>query len=457
MRRRRAEAAAWVVLGVAAAAADGAGVGAGVEPPAHLSPIGPAFSRTGVNTTPFRSHAVTTHGDVQVVGYYDPQSRVVIATRRGDALDAPWERHVTRHRGNTRDAHNGISLAVDGDGVLHVSWDHHGHPLRYARAGAPGSMHVDNQRPMIGRTERAVTYPQFLNLPDGRLLFMYRDGGSGSGNLVINRYDPATEVWSRLHDVLIDGEGQRNAYWQAAVDPAGAVHLSWVWRESGNVASNHDLAYAVSRDAGTTWTRSDGTPYALPITEAGAELACRIPQNHELINQTSMAADAQGRPYIAAYWRAEGDDVPQLRLVVHDGDRWVQRQVGERTTPFRLGGHGSKHLPLSRPQVVVGAVPDDAEDADELPPVWVVFRDGERGDRVSVAAARDGGRGDWQVQDLTDTPVGHWEPSYDRARWKSQGRLDLFVQPVFQVDSGGVAEEDMPDSDASVLSWTPGP
>lgn len=31
--------------------------------------------------------------------------------------------------------------------------------------------------------------------------------------MVMNRYNRATRRWTRLHDVLIDGEGQRNAYW----------------------------------------------------------------------------------------------------------------------------------------------------------------------------------------------------------------------------------------------------
>ena len=75
---------------------------------------------------------------------------------------------------------------------------------------------------IIGSNEDKVTYPQFFNLPDGRLLFLYRDGSSGNGNLTINRNDPATQAWQRLHDVLIDGQNQRSVYWQATVDAEGA-------------------------------------------------------------------------------------------------------------------------------------------------------------------------------------------------------------------------------------------
>ena len=164
---------------------------------------------------------------------------------------------------------------------------------------------------MTGRREDRVTYPEFYNMPDGDLLFLYRDGTSGSGNLVLNRYDVRSKQWTRLQDNLIDGEGDRSAYPQTVVDSLGTIHISWVWRESPDVATNHDLCYARSSDGGATWTKSTGEKYKLPITAASAEYVWRIPQNSELINQTSMAADGRGRPYIAAYWWNLDSAVPQ--------------------------------------------------------------------------------------------------------------------------------------------------
>ena len=79
------------------------------------------------------------------------------------------------------------------------------------------------------------------------------------------------------------------------------------------------------------------------------EYACRIPQNAELINQTSMSTDAGGHPYIATYWRNPDSDVPQYRIVWHDGVNWHNRQVSERKTPFSLKGGGTKMIPMSRP------------------------------------------------------------------------------------------------------------
>jgi hypothetical protein len=99
------------------------------------------------------------------------------------------------------------------------------------------------------------------------LIFLYRDGSSGNGNLVMNRYDVKTAKWFRVQRNMIDGESTRNAYWQAFVDQQGTIHLSWVWRETPDVISNHDVCYAKSIDKGKTWQKTTGEKYRLPITQ----------------------------------------------------------------------------------------------------------------------------------------------------------------------------------------------
>src|SRR5437773_855659 len=138
----------------------------------------------------------------------------------------------------------------------------------------------------------------------------HRDASSGNGNLVVNHHDTKAKTWSQMYANLISGEHARNAYWQACVDGRGSIHISWVWRESGDVATNHDLCYARSDDGGKIWKKSDGSDYALPITASTAEIALGIPQKHELINQTSMCTDDEGHPMIATYFRPEGQPVP---------------------------------------------------------------------------------------------------------------------------------------------------
>ena len=407
-------------------------------PGVTLVDVAEGWADNSVNAVAFRRNSLVSAGDTQYIAFYDRDAHVMLGRRKLGTNT--WELARTQYRGNARDAHNSISIMVDGAGVLHMAWDHHNGRLRYARSLAAGSLALGAEQPMTGRQEVSVTYPEFHRLADGNLVFLYRDGGSGRGNLVVNRYDVSTGKWTRLHDNLIDGEGRRNAYWQACVDRAGTLHVSWTWRESPDVASNHDLAYARSRDGGVTWERTDGTRYALPVTAATAEYALRIPPGSELINQTSMAADDDGRPYIASYWRTAASRVPQYHIVHHDG-RWIDIDLGLRRTPFSLSGMGTKAIPVARPQIVV-----------RQGGIALVIRDVERGDKVSVVTG-DAARRRWTVRDLASSSVGAWEPTLDTELWRTAGELHLFVQDVRQADHEGQAAG--APTRVRVLQWRP--
>jgi len=313
-----------------------------------------------------------------------------------------------------------------------MAWDHHNNPLHYARSKSPGSLDMDTKDVMTGKQENRLSYPEFYKLGNGNLLFFYRDGGSGNGNLVLNQYDVHTKQWTNLHSNLIDGEKQRSAYWQACTDEKGAIHVSWVWRETPDVASNHELCYARSTDGGKTWEKSNGEKYELPITESTAEIAQRIPEQSELINQTSMYADPSGNPYIATYWREQGASVPQYHLVFMNNGHWETQSINFRGKPFSLSGAGTKRIPISRPQIVAWQTGNRLAAA-------VIFRDEERGSKVSVAFNKDLSKGEWTVRDLLSSSVGSWEPTYDTELWKVRGWLQLFIQKVEQVDAEGSA------------------
>ena len=381
-----------------------------------------------MNTVIFRKNSLVTYNDTQFIAYYDAAGRVMVG-KRNLAQDR-WELKDTGFTGNARDAHCSISIMADGHGYVHLSWGHHGHPLRYARSKSPLSVEFSPEMPMTGLHEKNVTYPEFFKMPDGNLLFMYRDGASGRGNLVINRYAVSQGEWIQLHSNLIDGENRRNAYWQSCTDSRGVIHISWVWRESPDVATNHDMCYARSADGGKTWEKSTGEKYSLPINAATAEYVWSIPQGSELINQTSMFADEKGRPFIATYWRDQDSEVPQYRLIYNLNGTWKSQNPGFRKTPFSLSGVGTKRIPVSRPQVI-GAWKNGAV---------IIFRDEERGSKVSLAINKNLRRNAWKIKDLLPDNVGSWEPSFDTELWKERKILSLYVQRSEQADLEGRTE-----------------
>ncbi|MGX5689737.1 BNR repeat-containing protein [Arcticibacter tournemirensis] len=416
----------------------------GLPAKVRLVDVGEAWASNSVNAVIFRRNSLVTFRDTQYIAYYDNEGYVVVGKRKSS--DTSWVLKRSDYKGKVTDAHNTISLMVDGSGYLHLSWDHHSNALRYCRSVSPGSLDLTPKMPMTGMLEERVTYPEFYRMPDGNLLFLYRNGQSGQGNLVINKYDIGTQKWNQLHRNLIDGEGNRNAYWQSYVDASGTIHISWVWRESPDVASNHDMCYARSTDGGKTWKRSTGEKYVLPITEESAEYACKIPRQSELINQTSMCADEKGNPFIATYWREPGSDIPQYHVIYKEAKSWKTLSLDFRKKTFSLSGTGTKRIPISRPQVMV-------KGAGRRASLLMVFRDEERGSRASAVTIPSLGSGKWKIIDLSQDSLGSWEPSYDTELWKDKQHLNLFVQKVEQIDGEGKAN--VPPSMVKVLEWSP--
>jgi hypothetical protein len=410
----------------------------------RLVKVANGWSNNSINVVVFRKNSIVSFRDTQFISFYDDQKFVVLAKRKIGSLE--WQIKKTNLRGNTDDAHNMISMMVDGDGYLHLAWDHHNNALHYCRSIQPGSLEMTDPMPMTGKFENRVSYPEFYRLPNGNLLFFYRDGGSGQGNLVINIYDKNKKTWIQLQSNLVDGEKERNAYWQACVDRKGVIHLSWVWRETPDVASNHDLCYAKSRDGGKIWEECNGEKYALPITQASAEYIRKIPQKSELINQTSMSTDGNGNPYIATYWRDSSSLVPQYRLLYLLGGEWKMENLGFRKTAFSLSGGGTKRIPVSRPQVI-------AWKESGVISIAMIFRDAERGDKVSAAVWRQSNKKAWEIFDLTSTSYGSWEPTFDTELWKERGLVQIFVQNVEQADAEGKVQ--MEPQPVQVLEWNP--
>ena len=401
--------------------------------------IGVGWSNTSVNATIFRKNSVVSSNGYQFVAYYDMAANVILAKRKSG--DDQWEIHPTQYKGNVSDAHNIISIMVDGDGYLHMSWDHHNNHLNYCRSLEPYSLDMGEKQIMTGENENVVSYPEFYRFNNGDLLFAYRDGGSGNGNLVLNRYRISTKQWEQIQSNLIDGEGQRNAYWQIDVDCNDQILVSWVWRETPDVASNHDMCFAKSSDGGKTWLNSKDIQYNLPITLSNAEVIYPIPQNSNLINQTSMTSDELGNVYIATYYKANKNLNTQFHLIYQQNGSWNESTISDRAVDFSLSGTGTRVIPISRPQVVVGRVDKDKK-------VMVIFRDAEWGDRACMATASLSNMS-WQTKMISPMPLGKWEPSFDTRLWRTENKLNLYLQRVGQ--GQGETQEELKPQMVGVL------
>lgn len=282
-----------------------------------------------------------THGNRQYVAYYDQERRMTVAARD---LDAPtWQYHVLPSPVGW-DSHNYITMAIDSEGLLHLSGNMHSDPLIYFRTEQAGDIATFQRiKQMTGEEEVRCTYPKFMFDKQGRLIFHYRSGSSGNGDEIYNIYHPDSRTWTRLLDQpLTDGQGERNAYARGPVlGPDGRFHLHWVWRENPDCSTNRNLSYARSPDL-LHWESAGGEPSDLPLTLEHETLwVDPIPVEGGIINGGHrLAFDRENRPVIA-YHKSDADGNMQIYAARFEGGRWVLHQLTDWQAPIPFSGRGA--------------------------------------------------------------------------------------------------------------------
>jgi BNR repeat-containing family member len=252
------------------------------------------------------------------------------------------------------DSHNYITMQLDSRNRLHVSGNMHNNPLVYYRATVSGDIQsLTRVRSMVGTLENSVTYPVFIRGTEEALHFMYRDGGSGNGNQIVNAWNPTAQTWSRLiSDPLFDGEGVRSAYLGSpaagpVAGPDGFYHLFWFWRSTPDAATTHRVSYMRSRNL-TQWQTAAGANLTLPLRFGTAGVIVDpIPERAGLINRGQIGFDAQGRPIITYHkFDASAQAYTQLYNARLENGAWKVYQSTDWTYRWNFGGLGSLVLEI---------------------------------------------------------------------------------------------------------------
>lgn len=393
--------------------------------------LGMGWASNTVNTVIFRHHGILTDRDFQFTAFYVDETALRIVRRTLLADEVVFYDLVGGY--NLADAHNSISLGIDSDGYLHMSYDHHADRLRYRRSLLPWDIcEWSEELAMTGIAEDRVTYPCFIQSsptqPVSPLMLLFRDGNSNRGTARINVYDTATSNWTVLHDALLSGADQKpwtsNPYWNHPVAGSdGSLHLSFVWRTDSigkqALINNINIGYAKSLDGGLTWLTSRNQPYRLPITQVNAETAHPVSPGSNLINQCSMALDSANLPHIVFY-ADDQNGIPQYQHVWLDGKRWRHHVISSREENFNLQGTGTLQIPISRPEILI----------DQLDQAFILLRGDLTNDRMAVFKLRppDYLFDATATATLWDEDLGYAEPIIDRVRWQRDEVLTMLIQ-----------------------------
>ena len=293
-----------------------------------------------------------THGNRQYIAYYNAERSMVVGQRNLD--DEKFSLHILPRtsretNGGTStvlnwDSHNSVTLGIDKDGFIHLSGNMHVHPITYFKSTKPGDIStLVQEMTLVGANEKRCTYPHFMNTKEGELIFHYRDGGSGNGNEIYNIYSCETKKWSRmLDDPLTDGQGLMNAYQtQPIVMSDGWYHVYWVWRDTPDCSTNHDLSYMKSPDL-KNWYNAFGEPVELPATlDKRLVIVDPIPVKGGIINLAAkLCLDEKNKP-IFVYHKYDAEGNLQFYTARLKGKKWESKQITDWDYRWEFSGNGS--------------------------------------------------------------------------------------------------------------------
>ena len=410
---------------------------------------------TTVNGQTFQQEGVITHKGYQYASYFADEGFLAIGRRK--LPDGAWEViHFADYQAKDhRDSHNVASIGIaEGDGTVHLAFDHHVHPLHYRRsvqglASRPGEFAwkaenfgaVSNSLEGIGPIPE-VTYPQMVSSPTGKLQMLYRTGGSGHGDWYLVEYDPAGEgKWSRVGMMLSRQGTYQSSLSRCAYpnplryDAKGVLHVTWCWREKPenttfDLRTNHDLMYAYSEDAGRTWKNNVGNTIAdlagakeqLPTTIGLDTMGIVIWPTKWLwgqMNTVTQTIDAKGRVHFMSWHlppeAKEGTvDLSQWRYYHYWRDE--QGTWHENKLPF-VGRKPQIVLDKAGNLLIVYCSTDNAN-----------YHGTDPGGKLTIQTASEASNWtDWKPAATVDRlSVG--EPLIDNVRWASEGVLSIYLQ-----------------------------
>jgi len=317
----------------------------------------------GANFVSFTQNSIMTFNGYQYMCYWNAAYQVALARRKLPA--GTWQElnltDYTTTLAHINDNHYNIAMGIcPNDGTIHLSFDQHSDVLHY-RVSKPGmatnpdaadwsaaSFQATRNYLVEGSSISMVTYPRFVMKPSGDMLMECRLGTSGNGDDYLWEYRASTGKWTSMGQYLNGTTVNENAYINGIhYDKAGKLHVSWVWRQTPDAQTNHDLNYIYSEDDGVTWKNAAGTVVGtinvapVVMSSAGIKIMS-VATNRGLINQESQAVDSQGKIHLlnsflpdgtanTGFWDSRINNTVLYHIYQDDAGVWVKDAIALST------------------------------------------------------------------------------------------------------------------------------
>jgi len=245
----------------------------------------------------------------------------------------------------TDDAHDNPILVIDDKGYLYFISPAHG-------LGRPAFVHRSKQPYQIDDFERVY---------EGNFSYAQAWWQTSGGILLLHtRYtgkDLGVKGDRCLGWLLSDGKNWTGAKPVAAI-VRGDYQISWPCGQRVATAfdfhptqlgvdARTNIYYLETADQGKTWTKADGTPVTLPVTEIeNPALIYDARKDHKLVYLKDINFDAAGHPVImfltsGGYESGPKNDPREWKTMRWTGKDWVTRTV---TTSDSNYDHGSLYI-----------------------------------------------------------------------------------------------------------------
>ena len=270
-----------------------------------------------------------TAGNNQFIAYFDRNRMMTVASRE---IGSNEFQRITLPNQLMWDSHNYVSLGIDEKGYIHVSGNMHVHPLAYYRSKNPYDINsIIEINEMVGEDEDHVTYPKFFNDKKGNLLFSYRSGTCGNGNILINKFLTEEGRWERfLTESLFEGieeNDDRAAYHKWIKDSNGNFQFIWIWRWTPMVETSHQICYATTSDL-KNWKNASGESVSLPFRPDDEKVIVDgTPTKGGMHNSRYRIILTKDNEPVIGYIKYDEDGLTQLYLAKFENGKWNSRKI----------------------------------------------------------------------------------------------------------------------------------
>jgi hypothetical protein len=184
---------------------------------------------------------------------------------------------------------------------------------------------------MVGVDEESVTYPNFFHDKSGSLLFSYRSGTCGNGNILINRFKPEEGKWERyLEKPLFEGieeNDDRAAYHHWVKGANGDFHFVWMWRWTPMVETSHHICYATTPDL-KNWKNAAGETATLPFRPDDEKvLVDNTPSKGGMHNSRYRLILTKDDEPVIGYVKYDEAGLTQLYLAKFIEGKWISKKI----------------------------------------------------------------------------------------------------------------------------------